>query len=88
VQLYAAIYETVQDRLEAFLRDRFALARKHAAHTASELLGRTLHPRFARALFGLDELTVEWLDDRRIDPGIDLKPIRRAVAELVTQPAA
>jgi AcrR family transcriptional regulator len=83
---YEAIFGTAQDRLEAFLRDRLALSRKAAADTAGELLGRVLYPRFTRALLGLDVLTDERLDDHRISAELDLKPIRRAVAELVPKP--
>jgi AcrR family transcriptional regulator len=82
-QFYHAIFGTAQDRLEAFLRDRLALSRKAATQTAGELIGRILYPRFPRALFGLDVVMDEWLDDQRISEQIDLKPIRSAVAGLV-----
>ncbi len=82
-QFYDAIFGTAQGRLEAFLCERLTWSRKTAARTAGELLGRILYPRFPRALFGLDVVMEEWLDDQRITAQIDLEPIRRAVAELV-----
>jgi AcrR family transcriptional regulator len=86
-QLHEACFGTAQERVEAFLRERLALSRKAAAATAGELLGRVLHPRFTRALFGLDGLTGGRPDDERLSAEIDLKPIRRAVADLVPKPA-
>jgi AcrR family transcriptional regulator len=82
-QLYQAMFGTAQERLEAFLRERLKLSRKAATQAASELLGRVLHPRFTRALFGLDVVTDKWLDDDHLSAELDLEPIRRAVAELV-----
>jgi AcrR family transcriptional regulator len=82
-RLYEACFGTAQERLEAFLRDRLRLSGRAAAGTAAELMGRVLYPRFTRALFGLDGLTAEWPDDDRLSAEIDLKPIRRAVADLL-----
>ena len=82
---YEAIFGTAQERLETFLRERLGMPRKGAARAAGELLGRVLHPRFTRALFGLDEVTDEWLNDDRLSAGIDLRPIRIAVADLLLE---
>jgi AcrR family transcriptional regulator len=82
-QLYEAMFGTAQEWLEAFLRERLKLPRKAAAQTASELLGRVLYPRFTRALFGLDVVAHERLDDNRLSAEIDPKPIRGAVTDLV-----
>jgi hypothetical protein len=49
---------------------------------AQRLLGQVLHPRFMRALFGMDELA-ESFDDAALGPDFDLKPIRKAVADLI-----
>lgn len=85
---HEAIFGTVQTRLEAFLREHLKLSRKVAGKTASDLLGRVLHPRFTRALFGLDMVTDEWLDDDHLSAQIDLAPIRTALAELVPRKPA
>jgi AcrR family transcriptional regulator len=82
-QFHEAIFGTAQERLEMFLRERLKLSRVQAAQRAAELIGRVLHPRFARALFGLDVLQDEWLNDDHISAGVDMKPIRSAVAELL-----
>jgi AcrR family transcriptional regulator len=82
-RLYEACFGTAQERLEAFLGERLKLSSKAAAATAAELIGRVLYPRFTRALFGLDGLTAEWPDDDGLSAEIDLKPIRRAVSDLV-----
>ena len=82
---YEAIFGTAQERLEAFLRERLTWPRKAAAQTAAELLGRVLYPRFPRALFGLDAITDDRLDDERISAQLDLRPIRAAVTELVAK---
>jgi len=82
-QFHQAIFGTAQEHLEVFLRERLKLSRAQAAQRAAELIGRVLHPRFARALFGLEVLQDEWLNDDHISKGIDLKPIRGAVAELL-----
>lgn len=82
-RLYEAIFGTAQTRLEALLRERLKLSRKAAAESAGELLGRVLHPRFPRALFGLEWLTDDRLEDDRPSAQLDLAPIRAAVAELL-----
>jgi AcrR family transcriptional regulator len=86
-RLHEACFGTAQERVEAFLRERLKLSRKAAAAIAGELLGRVLHPRFTRALFALDGLTGDLSDDESLSAEIDLKPIRKAVAELVPKPA-
>jgi hypothetical protein len=82
-RLHEACFGTAQERLAAFLRERLKLSGRAALGTAAELMGRVVYPRFTRALFGLDGLTAEWPDDDRLSAEIDLKPIRRAVADLV-----
>jgi hypothetical protein len=61
---YDAIFGAAQDRLEAILRERLALSRVAATQTARQLLGRVLHPRFTRALFGLDAPMNDWRSPR------------------------
>jgi AcrR family transcriptional regulator len=82
-QFYEATFGTAQERLESFLSERLKLSRTAATQTADELFGRVLHPRFTRALFGLDGITDEWLDDNHLSPQLDLESIRRVVADLV-----
>jgi AcrR family transcriptional regulator len=81
-QYFDVIFTTVHERLSAYLKQTFGLSAKASSEAAQRLLGRVAHPRFERALFGLDELS-EHLDDEAIRAEFDLKPIRRAVAELM-----
>ena len=69
-------------RLAAYLRLKLRLSPRASAETAQKLLGRILHPRFSRALFGVDPL-VESFDEKGLSPTFDLKPIRKAVKEML-----
>jgi AcrR family transcriptional regulator len=82
-QLYEAIFTTAQERLESFLRERLKLSGRAATQTTDELIGRVLHPRFTRALFGLDGISDEWLDEIHLSAQLDLEPIRRVVKEIM-----
>ncbi len=82
-QFYGATFGTAQERLESFLSERLKLSSQAATQTADELFGRVLHPRFTRALFGLDGITDEWLDDDHLSAQLDLEPIRSAVADIL-----
>ena len=82
-RFYEAIFETAHERLVVFLRERIKLPPKGAAEAAHDLLGRILHPRFPRALFGIDKVSDEWLNEETISADFDLKPIRKAVAVAV-----
>lgn len=81
-QYFEIIFSTVQERLSAYLQKTFGLTAEDSAEAAEKLLGRVIHPRFPRALFGVDELS-EQLDDEIIKAEFDLKPVRRAVAQLL-----
>ncbi len=78
------IFGTAQERLEAYLREHLKWPRKAAAQAAAELLGRIMHPRFTRALFGLEAINDEWLSDERLSAELDLKPIRAAVSAMLS----
>ena len=70
------------ERLAAYLTETFDLPPQASARAAQRLVGRIVHPRFPRALFGLDALS-DQLDDEAIRPDFDLEPVRTAVAELI-----
>jgi AcrR family transcriptional regulator len=82
-QYYDAIFNTTHERLAAFLSERRHLSPPTSTYIAHELLGRTVYPRFVRALFGVEELLNEWPDEASIAADLDLAPIRRAVAALL-----
>jgi hypothetical protein len=66
----------------------FGLGARASIEAAQRLLGQILFPVLARALFGLEDL-VKSFDERALSPKIDLKPVRKAVADLLaTLPAA
>jgi AcrR family transcriptional regulator len=82
---YDAIFTTAHERLASFLRERLKLGPKASAEAADDLIGRIAHPRLSRALFGIDKVRDEWLDEDKISADFDLKPIRKAVAMLLNQ---
>ncbi len=79
---FDVIFSAPHARLSVYLRETFGLPEARSASAAQELLSRVIHPRFSRALFGLDALAEQMDDDIRAD--FDLGPIREAVAELIT----
>jgi AcrR family transcriptional regulator len=74
------IFTEVEMRLAAYLRLKFGLSPRASAEAAQKLLGDILHPRFPRALFGVDPL-LDSFDEKGLSPTFDLKPIRKAVTE-------
>jgi AcrR family transcriptional regulator len=76
------VFTEVEIRLAAYLRLKLGLSPRASAEAAQKLLGRILHPRFPRALFGVDPL-LESFDEKGLSPKFDLKPIRQAVAEVL-----
>ena len=79
---FDVILSTPHERLAAYLKKTFQLPAEASAQEAHRLLGRIVHPRFARSLFGLDDL-FEQLDDDTIAPNFDLEPVRTAVADSI-----
>lgn len=77
---YDVIFSTPHARLSDYFQEKFGLSAPASSQAAEQLLGRVIHPRFSRALFGLDELS-EQLDDEVIRTDFDLEPIRQAVSE-------
>jgi hypothetical protein len=76
------IFTEVEMRLAAYLKLKLGLSPRASAEAAQKLLGQVLHPRFPRALFGVDPL-METFDEKGLSPGFDLKPIRKAVADVL-----
>jgi AcrR family transcriptional regulator len=81
-QHFDVMFTEVNTRLSAYLRTTFALSGRASAEAAQRLLGQLLYPRFVRALFGMDELAAS-LDRDASAPDLDLKPIRKAVADVI-----
>jgi AcrR family transcriptional regulator len=82
---YDAIFTTAHERLASFLRERLKLGPKASTEAADDLIGRITHPRLARALFGIDKVRDDMPGEDKISADFDLKPIRKAVATLLSQ---
>ncbi|CAG6393694.1 TetR/AcrR family transcriptional regulator [Streptomyces cocklensis] len=80
---YDAIFHSAHQRLADHLGRRLGLPPADCARIAHELIGRTLHPRFLRALFGTEELLTQRPEKETIAADVDLAPIRAAVAALL-----
>jgi AcrR family transcriptional regulator len=81
-QHFDVMFTEVHTRLSAYLKTTFGLPARASAETAQKLLGQVLYPRYVRALFGMDVLA-DSFDRETLAPDFDLKPIRKAVAELI-----
>jgi AcrR family transcriptional regulator len=81
-QYFDVIFSEIHERLSVYLKGVFGLSPKVSAEAAQRLLGQVIHPRFPRALFGMDQLA-ERFDDDVIAADFDLKPIRKAVRVLI-----
>jgi len=79
---FEVIFGEVHTRLSAYLKTAFGLSARAGADAAQRLLGQLLYPRLPRALFGLETL-VKGFDREALAPVVDLKPIRKAVADLI-----
>lgn len=79
---YDAMFTAVVGLLSAYLKATFELSTRASSEASQRLLAQVLYPVFPRALFGLEAL-VPGFDDTTLSPVIELKPIRKAVAELL-----
>ncbi|HEV2646925.1 MAG TPA: TetR/AcrR family transcriptional regulator [Acidobacteriaceae bacterium] len=80
-QYYDVMFAQVHERLGSYLKTAFGLSAKASYLAAQKLLGRILYPQFHRALFGIDKLAKTVSDHG--SPGVDRKPLRRAVADFI-----
>jgi AcrR family transcriptional regulator len=79
---FEVVFTEVHARLSAYLKAKFELSPRASAEAAQRLLGEVLHPRFPRALFGIEPLA-DTIDDNAMAPDFDLKAIRKSVADLI-----
>ena len=82
VQFFDVMFTEVHARISSYLKVTFGLSARASAEAAHALLGQVLNPRFPRALFGMDPLATSFSAEV-LAPDFDLKPIRKAVAELI-----
>jgi AcrR family transcriptional regulator len=81
-QYFGVLFTEVHTCLSAYLKMTFALSARTSSDAAHRLLGQVLYPRFPRALFGIDPLGKR-VDEAAISPEFDLRPIRKAVADVI-----
>jgi AcrR family transcriptional regulator len=81
-QYFDVLFTQVHARVSAYLKTTFGLSARSSAEAAHKLLGQVLYARFPRALFGIDQLAASF-DRDALSPDFDLKPIRKAVADLI-----
>ena len=81
-QYFDVLMMQAHGRLSAYLKKEFSLTAKESREAAQKLLGQVLYPRYLRTLFGIDE-PVEKFDAHALSRDFDLKPIRRAVKDLL-----
>ena len=86
-QHFDVMFTQVETRLAAYLKSTFALGTKASTDAAQRLLAQILFPLLPRALFGLEPLHDD-IDGRTASPKADLRPIRKAVAELLASLSA
>ena len=75
---FDVVLSVPHEHLGAYLCKTFGLSKETGAREAQLLLGQIIHPRFPRALFGLEALC-EQLDEEAIQADFDLGPVRQAV---------
>ncbi len=76
------VFTEVENRLAVYLAKAFGLTARASTEAAERLLGQVLHPRFTRALFGVEPL-FRTINEEGLSPGFDVKPIRAAVSDLL-----
>jgi AcrR family transcriptional regulator len=79
---FDVLFTHVHAFLNTYLRTTFGLSGRASAEAAHRLVGQVLYPQFPRALFGIDELA-KGLERETRAADLDLKPIRKAVADLI-----
>jgi len=82
-QYYDTYFTATHERLAEFLAERCQLHSSISINIAHELLALTVYPRFARALFGVEETLTELPDATAITAPLDLAPIREVVTALL-----
>lgn len=82
---HEVLFVEVETRLARYLRTSLAISARASVEMAQRLISRVLHPRFPRALFGLEDLVAE-LDETTLSAKIDVRAIRRLVTEVLERP--
>ena len=81
-QYFDVVFSEAHQALGEYLQEAFDIPSASGLQAAQELLGQVIHPRFARALFGLDELSQHLEDTPSAD--FDITPVREAVTAFLS----
>jgi AcrR family transcriptional regulator len=81
-QHYDVTFAAVSSRIAAYLKATLGTSTRASGEAAQRLLALILFPILPRALFGM-EVLLEEFSDRALPPRVDLKPVRKAVAEVL-----
>lgn len=81
-QHYDVMFVVVVTRLASYIKATFGLSARASADLGQRLLGQILFPLLPRTLFGLEQCIAEF-EPRDLSPQVDLRPVRKAVAELI-----
>jgi AcrR family transcriptional regulator len=81
-QYFDVLFTRVNAFLSTYLKTTFGLSARASTEATHKLLGQVLYPQFPRALFGIDRLA-QSLDREASGAGVDQKPLRKAVSELI-----
>lgn len=76
------MFKEVQARISEHLHAHLGMTKRASGSAAEQLLGEILHPRFPRALFGMDTLLTSF-DPNELSPKFDLRSIRQAVGRVL-----
>lgn len=68
--------------MSTYLKVTFEISSRSAAEATDKLFSAIFYPRLIRALFGLETLAKSFAQEG-LPPTYDLKPIRRAVNEVL-----
>ncbi len=79
-QYFEVVFSGAQAVLSRYVQANLGLSSAQSFQAAERLLGQVIHPRFQRALFGLDQLSEHLEDEPR--PDFDLTTIRAHVTEM------
>jgi AcrR family transcriptional regulator len=79
---YDVMFTEVIALLSSYLKKTFRLSARASSDAAQRLLGQILFPIFPRALFGRQTL-VKTFDEHALSSAVELKPVRKAVSELL-----
>lgn len=84
-EYFEVAFQSVTERIAAFLRSSFRITPRRASDAANALLGRILVPRFLRALFAVDPLppAVPLPPDSPPPSPADLSLARELITEII-----